>query len=346
MQFINNPSTDFSTSPIWAEIQRFFGHISLIQGKNSQWRTRAKLAVRGTSAHPQIGLFKPGTHEVEDLIDCPDHHPSINQALQILRQLPLNPYNEKTLTGDLRYVQLSVERATKKVQLVLVSNGKGKCDALAETLKNTHDWHSIWINEQEGSTNTIFGPAWILHSGLKYLEETLLGRTFYFHPACFVQANLDLFEKILSDIKSWVIPNQQLTEFYAGIGVIGLSLADKCSSATLLEINPYAEECFQKSGPPSHFQFITGPTERGLHLLQDILIVDPPRKGLDPKVLEAIGTSSLEQVLYLSCNFESLKRNLEILKDSGWEIHQAKGYYLFPHTNHVELLVDLRKNST
>ncbi len=326
MQEIDSLSTTFPT-------------ITFVNGKESGWRIRAKLAVRGT----KIGLFKPGTHEVEDLIDCPDHHPSINEALHRLRKAPYTPYNEQTLTGDLRYVQLTVQRSTGKVQLVLVSNGKGKCDALVETLKND-DWHSIWVNVQEGSTNTIFGPNWELKMGPTYLEETILGRKFYFHPACFVQANLDLFEQILLDIKSWVLPNQHLTEFYAGIGVISLTIADQCQSAILVEINPFAEGCFKESRPPPHFHFFTGPTENYLDRLKEVLIVDPPRKGLDPKVLSALKDSSLKQILYLSCNFETLKRDLEILKSFGWIVQQAKGYHLFPNTDHVELLVDLRKN--
>lgn len=342
MQDIDNPSTEFSTPPIWAEIQAYFGRVQLVRGKATHWRTRAKLAVRGIPNDIKIGLFKPGTHEVEPLIDCPDHHTSINEALHTLSKASFTPYNEQTLTGDLRYVQLSVQRTTGKVQLVLVSNGKGKCDALAERLMSEYDWHSIWINVQEGSTNTIFGPTWIHHSGPTYLEETILGRKFYFHPASFVQANLDLFEKILIDIKSWVIPEQHIIEYYAGIGIIGVTLEEQCKSATLVEINPFAEECFRQSNPPPHFQFFTGPTENYLHLLKDVLIVDPPRKGLDQKVLNALKDTSLKQILYVSCNFETLKRDLDVLKESGWEIEQVKGYYLFPHTNHVELLVDLR----
>jgi len=332
MQEIDNLSTDFST---------VLGPITFIKGKETGWRARAKLAVRGRGKRIQIGLFKPGTHDVEDLIDCPDHHPSINKALCIIRKASFTPYNEHTLSGDLRYIQLTVQRSTGKVQLVLVSNGPGRSDALVEALKK-EDWHSIWVNIQQGSTNTIFGKTWELATGPRYLEETILGRKFYFHPACFVQANLDLFEEILKDFRKWIIPDQQLTEFYAGIGIIGLTSADLCKSATLVEINPFAEECYKQSNPPPHFQFFTGPTENYLHHLKDVLIVDPPRKGLDTKVLDALKDSSLKQILYLSCNFETLKRDLDILKSCGWKIERAKGYHLFPNTDHIELLVDLR----
>ncbi len=343
MQDIDNPSTEFPTPKIWKEIQQYFGGIPLVKGKLTNWRTRAKLAVRGQLGSPKIGLFKPGTHEVEDLIDCIDHHPSINEALDALRKSQFHPYDEISLSGDLRYVQLTVHRPTKKIQLVLVSNGEGKCDNLAKHLEKSHDWHSIWINTQEGSTNTIFGPKWTHHSGPRFLEENLLGRRVCFHPACFMQAHMDLFEVILADIRAQLLSNKKVTEFYSGVGAIGLPLADNCSAITLIEINSYAEESFYKSSPPPNATFVTSPAKESAHLLEEVLIVDPPRKGLDKELLNMIRESSLEQILYLSCNFESLKRDLELLKEMGWVVSKATGYLLFPNTNHVELLVSLGK---
>ncbi len=133
-----------------------------------------------------------------------------------------------------------------------------------------------------------------------------------------------------------MLPNRDHAEFYAGIGIISLTLADQCQSATLVEINPFAEACLKEGLPPSHFHFFTGPTENYLDQLKEVLIVDPLRKGLDPKALNAIKDSSLYR--------NNLKKDLEVLKSSGWIFQQAKGYHLFPNTNHVELLVDLRKN--
>jgi len=316
-------STDFSTP------------ISILKGKDTGWRCRAKLAVRGSIEKPKMGLFKPGTHEVEDLIDCPDHHPSINKALNILRSHKFHPYNETTHTGDLRYVQLITSRQTGKVQLVLVTNGKDKCQELAQQLQVAYDWHSIWINVQDKPTNTIFGPNWLHLYGPRYLEEELLGLPFYFHPACFIQAHLDLYEKILSDIKN-LTATGHITELYAGVGAIS-RVIDR--PATLIESNPYAQECFIESHPPTYLEYITGKSEDHAHHFKDILIVDPPRKGLDPKIIQE--TKDLKQILYLSCNPDSLKRDIEDLKKLGWKTQDVKGYELFPNTPHVEILVSL-----
>lgn len=310
----------------------------IIHGSNTQWRIRARLAVRGSPL--KIGLFKPGTHEVEDLIDCPDHHPAINKALKIIRTQKIIPFNEETLTGSLRYIQLTVSRQNKKVQLVLVSNGSYLCDDLAKNLKRVFDWHSIWINIQEGSTNTILGSKWIHIYGPKYLEENLLGEPTFFHPACFIQSNLDLYEKILLDIKSQILPGK-ITELYAGVGSIS-RVIDRPS--ILIESNPYAEKSFYHSNPPPYLKFITGNSEDHIDLFQDILIVDPPRKGLHPKILSAIKDSHLKQILYLSCNPISLQRDLNELETLGWKIVDLKRYLLFPNTPHVEILVNLFRN--
>ena len=317
---------------------------ALITGLKVGWRHRAKLAVRGTRLSPKIGLFKPGTHEVEDLVDCSDHHPSINKALSVIRSFSFEPYNETTLTGALRYVQLTVERSTGLVQLVLVSNGLGACSELAAKLAKAHNFHSIWTNNQVGSTNTIFGPNWDHLFGPKYLKQNFLGTDLYFHPACFIQAHLELFEEIVKAIKSQILPHKHVTELYAGVGAIGLNLASRCQSLALVEANPFAKECFLQSGPPPHLSFHTGLAESFFHLFQDVLIVDPPRKGLDRATLEAIEHSPLQQIIYLSCSIDTLKRDLEQLKKAGWALVDAKGYHLFPNTDHVEILADLRKS--
>lgn len=318
---MNRLSTDFSTIPV-------------LKGNEAGWRYRAKLAVRHG---PKVGLFKPGTHEVEDLVDCPDHHPVINEALRILRKMTFVPYDEKTGVGDLRYVQFTLERHSGKVQLVLVSNGEGHCDQLAAALEKEHEWHSIWINTQTGSTNTIFGQKWKRVCG----KETLEDLHTHFHPACFIQANLDLFDVILHDIRMMLKKGLRFTEFYAGVGAISLACVDQMTSCTLVEINPFAERCFEKAKAPIHLKFVTGPTEKHVDLLDEGLIVDPPRKGLDRVLLEAIKSSDLKQIVYLSCNEETLKRDLEELLNLGWLIEDVKRYTLFPGTSHIETLVSL-----
>src|SRR5579872_1743364 len=204
--------TEVCRPPIWKEIEEFFHQQNTEILSHSReiigWRTRAKLAVRGTKAEPQIGLFKRGTHEVVEILDCPLHTPPLNRALLFLREqvvrCGIEPYVEKQRKGLLRYVQLWEERSHKKVQLTLVVNAEAASAELlnfVEELKKWEGWHSIWVNFQPEATNRILGDEWLHCFGKEYLWEKMGGVYVSFHPACFSQAHPTLFEEILQEIQ-------------------------------------------------------------------------------------------------------------------------------------------------
>ncbi len=346
---------DVSLPPIYEELKTFFAPhlpLSLTVKEITGWRHRSKLAVRGTVSRPQIGLFKQGSHDVISIPSCPLHHPSINRVCAHVQrkmiELKIAPYCEKTHQGCLRYLQCAVERKTGRVQLVLVVNHKDPAlERFVQQLYIEEAFHSLWLNVQPARTNRIFGDEWILCKGEPYLWETLCQVDCAFHPACFGQAHLSLYDDVLNTIQTWVPPNQNILELYAGMGTIGLNLASQSTAVTCVEINPYAKECFEASRLklPSALQdkitFETNTADQA-QINHDLVIVDPPRKGLEPKVLEAIhqGTS---QLIYLSCGPQSFQRDCEYLLARGWKIERAEGYLFFPGTNHVEILCKLTK---
>ena len=326
--------------PIAQELQTFFS-FPIFHKEIIHWRTRAKLAVRGDA---QIGLFKRGTHDVIDIATCPLHHPAITHAIPLLKQAlkkhSISSYNEQTQQGLLRYVQLVVERATGLVQLVLVVKDNQDLQPLIETLSKQNIWHSLWINVHPLPVNRIFGDTWRLAWGAQDLFETLGGHRICFHPACFGQAHLSLFEDLLRSVQEKILPNQRVVEFYAGVGVIGLAVASRAKTVTCVEMNPFAKESFEKSHPPKNVHFKESSTEKALELLDaaDVVIVDPPRKGLDSAFLNALSASSAQQLIYVSCGPYSFKRDHAILVEAGWKMAHLEGYLLFPGTDHIELL--------
>lgn len=345
-------STEYST------LKKRFPSIECVTGPEAGWRLRAKLAVRGRAGSPKIGLFEPGTHEVIDKESYPEHHPSIDRALSLVRQslqdFRIHPFDEKSLKGEIRYLQFVVERTTEKVQLTLVANGKAGAQALQpviELLKEDPLFHSIWVNIQEGSTNTILGKEWILCFGEKWLWQTVLQRKIAFHPACFQQANLALFEKILEDIQQHVLPKTALLELYAGVGMMGWILSSKCSPITCVENNPYCKASFEETqkkypNPSIHFLEADARTAPLAFDSYETLIVDPPRKGIDALLMEKIlKTQSLQQLIYVSCNVETFLRDLGKIIKLGWEIEFIRCYALFPGTQHLETLTILQKKS-
>lgn len=350
--------------PIFKEAQTFFAKrgfekLSLLVDKVIGWRCRAKLAVRGSALNPQIGLYQAGTHQVIDIPACQIHHPSINKGIQLLRRLickeQIIPYDESTQNGELRYVQFVVERKTGRVQLGLVFNADDlsspqarKWECALEKLWNDSNnlWHSIWLNFNIRRDNIIFGQQWHHLHGDPLLWETIAGIEICFQPATFAQANLDLFEKMAMRIREWVPQQASVTEFYAGVGVLGLTLAQKSCWVRCCELNPNARFCFEESRNKlaleirKKISFYEGVAGKQYELMDeaDVVIVDPPRKGLDSGLLRALqATQTLKEIIYISCGWIAFQRDCDALLAVGWKIKTAEAFLFFPGSNQIEV---------
>jgi 23S rRNA (uracil1939-C5)-methyltransferase len=341
------------------EVQQCYP-VALQAGAAEGWRCRARLAVRGGADAPQIGLFKEGTHQVVDIPFCKIHHPRINQAVECVRSwimdvaFPL--YNEVQGTGLLRYLQLSVDRASKQLQLALVLNCKdslsidsslfsGLQAALCQAMPSTEI--SLWLNFNMRRDNVIFGGSWQLLCGSPWLCASLLGKPICYHPGSFMQANPSMFEALLSKLALFIPPNSSVIEFFAGVGAIGLSLLDRCRKVMCVELVPLAKACFEASfsllsaDEKQKICFQTGEASpRDLEGEWDVVIVDPPRKGLTPKFIEALcAAEGVKRLIYISCEWESFKRDCAALqKPQVWELSALEPFLFFPGSQHLELL--------
>ncbi|OGT60933.1 MAG: hypothetical protein A3E85_03230 [Gammaproteobacteria bacterium RIFCSPHIGHO2_12_FULL_45_12] len=305
------------------------------------WRTRSKLAVRNQG---QTGLFKRGSHHIIDIQHCPLHHEAIHQAIYWLKikiqACGISSYDESTRRGVLRYVQFVVERRTGLVQLTLVVTEPQCLKNFISALWDQGVWHSIWVNIQPEPSNKIFGDRWILAVGKEFVMETLGGNVIAFHPACFGQANPFIFEKMLTSIREHILPEKKVLEYYAGVGVIGLSIAAKSKSVLMVEINPFSKKGFEHSTPHSNTYYIEADINNALHYLNEanVVMADPPRKGLPLNFIEALTASPVEQLIYMSCGPDSFQRDCALLFERGWQMAHLEGYLLFPGTDHLEML--------
>ncbi|KAA8530109.1 hypothetical protein F0562_004817 [Nyssa sinensis] len=294
------------------------------------WRCRAKLAVRGSSVSPLIGLYQEGTHNVVDIPDCKAHHPNINAAVELLKQgiteLNVEPYDEDKGTGELRYVQMAVttyntslpasERYRNgKVQVALVWNSRNEnshssenLNALAHFLwrnggrsRKVHLIHSVWANFQTSTNNIIFGNRWRHLLGERDFWEHVGGIDISLAPSSFGQANTRAFDTLLQKLHKYVPLGASVVDLYAGAGVIGLSLAAtrKCRSVKCVEINKESKLSFEKTVerlPDSvdcsiswhHADTSIEPVSWLVG--SDVVVVDPPRKGLDPSLVDTLWT--------------------------------------------------------
>ncbi len=366
-------NTDVANINAFQESKKFFDGLGMSDfklhtGKACGWRCRAKLAIRGTKEEPLIGLYKAGTHHVIDIPSCRVHHPLINQVAEHLRawikKCGIVPYDEKTGKGVLRYVELAVDRKNERVQLVLVLNQR-QDEALSlvdqsaaiKSLWDDHPgfWHSLWLNFNKRRDNIILGNLWKHLYGEEWLWDRYCAREVCFHPASFAQANPEMFERLLLELQKHVPQGTNIVEFYAGGGVIGLTLVEKCKSLCCNEIVPLAERCFDESVKrllqefKNKLTYICGPAERQTELLNspiDVVIVDPPRKGIDEALLNSLCTvSTVKRLIYVSCGWKSFESDCEKLLESNWKLTFVESFLFFPGSDHLEILAVFDKQA-
>lgn len=333
--------------------------LALEKGRPMGWRGRSKLAVRQGSDTHQIGLFEKNSHRVQAIPHCLVHHPAINEAVKRVLQWSFSAYDEVHHTGDLRYIQCSVEEKSSTVQLVLVLNCSPENEAVMnlwrEKIHRAFDpsfWHSIWISCNPRKTNTIFGTYWEKVIGKDAIWHTLLGVDTAFGPAHFMQANLEMYERLLSDLSAHYTKEDRVLELYAGIGTIGIQAARHCHSVTLTEVQSQAEPYFEltrrmlPSEVSRKIRYLVLSAKESTRLVQDAdtCIVDPPRSGLGKEVVDALlRGQNVKKLIYVSCGFNSLVADLTHIKKEhpNYKIKAAKAYLFFPGTDHVEIVAVL-----
>jgi len=318
-------------------------------------RHRARLAVRGRAASPKVGIFQRGSHRIVDIPRCAVHHPLVNRVAaelkQAMRALGVAPYADLPHRGALRTVQVVIERSSGRAQVVLVGNARSPAvlEPLAEALAGGlgADLHSLWWNGNPERTNVILGPLWQHWQGPETVVERLGGAQVHFPPGAFGQSNLPLFERIVERVGAWVPDRARLVELYAGTGAIGLGLLGRVTSAVFNERDRHALRGLElglealPAVQRERARVAPGAADGCAELLDgaDVVVVDPPRKGLDPALLAALCADPPARLVYLSCGLASFLRDSERLLASGaLALRQLDAYDLFPYTDHVESL--------
>ena len=323
-----------------------------VEGAPFGYRMRARLAVRGRANSPKIGLFQEGSHRITDIPRCPIHHPLVNEVAAAVRSAirasGAPPYVDRTHHGLVRYLQVVVERPSQRAQVVVVGNGTdpGALRPLLAALSAQlgERLHSLWWNGQPERSNAILGPHWEKIQGEDAVRERLGAADVFFPPGAFGQANLDLAERIVAEVAAWVPDATRVLEFHAGCGAIGLGLAARVRSVTFNEISPAGLEGLARGraalAPDVSARTQVLPGEAGTHAAAiadaDVVIADPPRKGLEERLLDALATHPPARLALVSCNPQACVREARRLHAAGLALAALTPYALFPHTDHVE----------
>jgi tRNA/tmRNA/rRNA uracil-C5-methylase (TrmA/RlmC/RlmD family) len=340
-----------------SEIARAHGlaEVPLVSGPPAAFRLRARLAIRGRIGSPKIGLFEEGTHRVVHVPHCRVHHALVNRVAGILRGALVDArvtcYSEAAHLGLARYLQVVVERRSQSAQVVLVANSvtaEPLARALALIRERLGDqMHSLWFNSHCERGNTVLGPTFEHISGAESVVECFGGADIHYPPGAFGQSNLEVAGEIIAELRRQVPADCRLTEFHAGVGAIGLSLLGRVKQLRLNEVSGHSLQGLQMgiagldANTRSKISVLPGPASTALDAAAgaDVVIVDPPRRGLDEPLAQQLATQPPQRLLYVSCDLGSLLRDIaQLLAPGRLRLTGLTSFNLMPYTEHVETL--------
>lgn len=327
-------------------------------GMKNPWRYRNKAQFPvGTDGDIRIGFYASRTHEIINTSECSIQDEVNDTVIQIVREFikkyDVSVYDENTGKGLIRHIVTRKGFKTGQVMVCIVVNGeKLPADkALVEMLKReVEGLKSVVLNVNTKKTNVILGDKNITIYGEDAIYDYIGEFKFRISHLSFFQVNPVqtevLYGKALeyADLKG----DEVVFDAYCGIGTISLFLSKKAKKVYGVEIVPQAIENARENAKlngVSNAEFIVGESEKVIPELYargikaDVIVVDPPRKGCDERLLEVIAQMGPERVVYVSCNPSTLARDLKYLSERGYRTVEIQPVDMFPQTVHVETVV-------
>jgi 23S rRNA (uracil1939-C5)-methyltransferase len=321
-------------------------------GASTAFRLRARLAVRGRVGAPKIGLFRLDSHRVVTIPNCVVQHPLINSVQAVVRRAIVDTratcYSDGAHLGLVRHLQVVVERGSRRAQVVVVVNAPdpGPVRELLDLIRDQlgDELHSLWFNANTDRTNRILGPEFVKWCGADALVERFGGATVHYPPGAFGQNNLEIAERIVGYVRDRIPEGSSVAEFYGGVGAIGLSALQRVRELRVNESGPDSlrglEMGLAELSPADRAKVTvhagTAGEQAAIASDADVVIADPPRKGLDPELVRAIVQSPPRRFLYVSCGLDSFLADAARLTAGGFRLTELAAFNLMPYTEHVE----------
>lgn len=327
-------------------------------GMENPWhyRNKAQFPV-GIAGDVVIGFYANRSHEIIDTPHCSIQDKINDNIIQTIKEFikkyDISVYDENTGKGLIRHIVTRKGFRTGEVMVCIVINGDNLlCDkALVEMLvKNVDNLKSVALNINKKKTNVILGDKNIVIYGEEAIYDYIGDFRFKISPFSFFQVNPVQTEILYSKALEYanLKGDETVIDAYCGIGTISLFLSKMAKKVYGVEIIPQAIENAKENARLNgveNVEFIVGESEiviPGLYrkgIKADVIIVDPPRKGCDVRLLEVIAQMSPERVVYVSCNPATLARDLKYLSEKGYEVKEVQPVDMFPQTVHVEAIV-------
>ena len=328
-------------------------------GMEEPWRYRNKvqLPIGLINGEVKIGFFAPRSHDIIDMESCLIQDEIGDKVVKLTREwiekFNIRPYNvdgEYDEKGIVRHIMIRRGFTTNEVMVVLVTNGENlphKEEFVDLMVKNIPGIKSVIQNINSKKTNVILG----LESKTLWGEDTISDYIgdfrFNISPLSFFQVNPTQTEVLYGKALEYanLTGNEEVFDAYCGTGTITLFLSQKAKKVYGVEIIPQAIDnawINAKENKVDNVEFFVGESEVVIPDLinkgvkADVVVVDPPRKGCDKKLLDAITNIDAKKIVYVSCDPSTLGRDLKVLEENGYKTLEVQPVDMFPNTAHIE----------
>ncbi len=307
------------------------------------------------------GIYQPGSHAIVPVDECMIEDKTADKIIvdirNMLRDFKLQVFDEHSGTGWLRHVLVKRGFATNQVMVVLVAVNpifKLQKPFVKKLLELHPEITTIVLNINDRFGPVVLGTKEKVIYGEGYIEDILLGHRFRISPRSFYQINPVQTEKLYSTAIDFaeLKGTETVLDAYCGIGTIGISASDKVKQVIGVEINKDAVKDAISNARLNKLKncwFAVG--DAGEYMEQmardkmrpELVFMDPPRAGSDERFLRSLIKCAPKKVVYISCNIETQKRDIEFLIKGGYRVKKIQPVDMFPYTNHLESVALLIK---
>ena len=307
------------------------------------------------------GVYQSSTHRIVPVDRCMIEDQKADEIIVTIRGLlksfKIVPYNEYRGTGLLRHVLVKRGFSTGEVMVVLVTSGPifPAKNRFVQALRERHpEINTVVQNINPGFTSMVLGEREKLLYGSGYIEDELCGLRFRISAKSFYQVNpaqtQALYQKAVEFAK--LTGKEKVIDAYCGIGTIGLIASKDAGQVIAVEQNPDAIEDARTNAKLNRIEKASFYCREAGELLTDlaaqgeradVVFMDPPRAGCEKEFLNAVAEMAPERVVYISCNPETLQRDLQLLTRKGYHVERIQPVDMFPFTKHVETVCQLNR---
>ncbi len=308
-----------------------------------------------------FGYYAPRSHRIVEHENCPLQDESFTEIARFCAKtadsLGISAFDEKSGRGILRHIVMRKSKLGEILVTLVVFKDDKRLNMLARQISSKFD-KVVGIHKNLNSVrdNVIFGDKTERILGENSLCDELCGKKFELSPRAFYQVNAEMAEKLYFHAKKLAGCGKDdiLLDLYCGVGTIGLTLAEKETKICGVEIIDDAIENARRNAllnnrSDENTLFVCGDAKIGVEQCNsrfgkpDIIILDPPRKGLDAEVIKTVVEASPKKIVYISCDVATLARDCAIFAERGYKTDEATPFDLFPRTGHVETVVLLSR---